>query len=255
VVLNLAVNAQQAMPDGGHLVIELGEAEVEPGGAGPRGLPPGRWVSLRVSDTGRGIEPAVLERIFEPFFTTKKVGEGTGLGLSIVHGIISQHDGHVLVASVVGRGTTFHIYLPAATSAAEAPRASAPREATPLPHGTETILVAEDDEAVRCVTIRTLQDLGYRVLAAADATTCLTLPRDELDHVDLLLTDVVMPDMNGRQLYQALAALRPRLKVAFMSGYPGDVLDRRGVGVGTPLLMKPFTTEALASAVRRALSG
>jgi PAS domain S-box-containing protein len=258
VVMNLAVNAQQAMPGGGILTLELADVVVgEEEARSSPGARPGAWVRLSVSDTGTGMEPAVLERIFEPFFTTRQRGEGTGLGLSIVHGIVSQHGGQVVAASTPGRGSTFRVDLPRAREASpahlpEPPPAQAP---APGPRATGTILLAEDEDGVRRVAVRVLERLGYRVLAARNAAACLALAAGEPGPIDLLLTDVVMPGLDGRQLHQQLGALRPGLRVLFMSGYAGDVVTHHGVlEDGAAFLQKPFSPEGLAAAVQRALA-
>jgi CheY-like chemotaxis protein len=210
-------------------------------------------VRLTVSDTGSGMEPAVLERVFEPFFTTRKKGEGTGLGLSIVHGIVSQHQGHIFATSAPGQGSTFHVYLPRAVAGArpERPPAVSVRAAP----GTGTILLAEDEAGVRHVAVRVLERQGYRVLAAADALGCLALAAGEPGRIDLLLTDVVMPDLDGRRLHERLEAVRPGVPVLYMSGYAGDVVTHHGVlEGGGGFIQKPFTPEGLTEAVRRALA-
>jgi len=250
VVMNLAVNAQQAMPQGGLLVIEAADASLREGEV--RGVPAGRWVALTVSDTGSGMPPEVLERVFEPFFTTRPEGEGSGLGLSIVHGIVSQHGGHVVAESQPGRGTTFRIFLPRAEGAPEVGMPP-PAGHAPVRPGT-TILVAEDEEVVRHSVVRMLERVGCRVLAAGDAAGCRRLAAQAGGAIDLLVTDVVMPDLNGRQLHQELLRIQPGLRVLFMSGYAGEVVSQRGVlEEGLEFIQKPFTLEALEAAVRRAL--
>jgi CheY-like chemotaxis protein len=210
-------------------------------------------VVLAVSDTGVGMAPEVLERVFEPFFTTRRESDGTGLGLSIVHGIVSQHGGHVVVESQAGLGSTFRIYLP---RVAEEVASAAPAGITPppMPPGA-TILVAEDEDVVRHSVVRMLQRMGCMVLAASDAAGARKLAAGAGGAIDLLITDVVMPDLNGRQLHQELAAIQPGLRVLFMSGYAGDVVSQRGVlEDGLEFIQKPFTLEALEAAVRRALA-
>jgi CheY-like chemotaxis protein len=253
VVINLAVNAQEAMPGGGQLRIELEEQEIEDARPPPApGLVPGPYVVLEVSDTGAGMTPEVLEHVFEPFFTTKRQGEGTGLGLAIVHGIVQQHGGQVAVESAPGRGSTFRVYLPRSDGVP----AAAPKARAPVRGGSETVLIAEDEDAVRAVVVRSLQRFGYRVIAARDGHSCLALADAEPGNIDVLLTDVVMPDMNGRQLHERLAARRPGLRVLFMSGYAGDVVTERGVQeANAAFLQKPFTADALGDAVQRVLAG
>ena len=207
---------------------------------------------LRVIDEGCGITREVRERLFEPFFTTKEPGKGTGLGLATVHGIVVQSGGHVAVYSEPGGGTTFKVYLPRAARSAQA-RAAAP----PGPRaagGTEAVLVAEDDRAVREVVAETLSARGYRVLRAADGQSALELARGAEGRLDLLLTDIVMPGMTGRELAQALAAAHPEIRVLYMSGYTDDAVVRHGVlEQGVPYLQKPFTPDVLALKVREVL--
>jgi PAS domain S-box-containing protein len=254
VLMNLAVNARQAMPGAGTLVVELADEDLDDQTSRPHPeIPAGRWVRLSVSDTGVGMAPEVLQRVFEPFFTTKR-GEGTGLGLSIVHGIVSQHGGHVAVDSRPGRGSTFHVYLPRAGVEA-APAGPPPASPPPPAPGRGTILLAEDEEVVRRAAVRVLERLGYRVLAFPDATSCLAGAAAEPGPVDLLLTDVVMPGLDGRQLHLRLQGLRPGLRVLYMSGYPGDLVVHRGVvDDGAGFLQKPFSADGLAEAVRLALA-
>jgi PAS domain S-box-containing protein len=253
VVMNLAMNAQQAMPGGGLVTLELADVEIDEAHRPRPEVAPGAWVRLSVSDTGVGMEQAVLDRAFEPFFTTRRKGEGTGLGLSIVHGIVGQHRGHVFATTRPGHGSTFHVDLPRAEDAVlgDAPSTGP----APSPRGSGTILLAEDEEGVRRAAIRVLERLGYHVLAAPNATSCLALAASEAGPIDLLLTDVVMPDLDGRRLHQRLVALRPGLPVLYMSGYAGDVVVHYGVlEGGGGFLQKPFTAESLAAAVRRALA-
>ena len=254
VVMNLAVNAQLAMPRGGELTIELADERIEPGEVTAGDVPEGDWVRLSVADTGCGMEPAVLERVFDPFFTTRKSGEGSGLGLSIVHGIVAQHGGRIRAESAPGRGSTFHVLLPRAHPEESPAHTPAPREPRPE-RASGTVLLAEDDDAVRSVAVRILERLGYRVIATSSADECLRAADAAQGGLDLLLTDVVMPDLNGRELFEKLAASRPGLRVLFMSGYAGDVVTQRGVPLeGLALIQKPFTAEALAEAVHHALS-
>ena len=251
VVMNLAVNARDAMPEGGTLVVETTELLLPAMIATETGeFRAGHAVQLTVSDTGHGMSEEVRARVFEPFFTTKGVGKGTGLGLATVYGIIRQAGGHVEVASAPGRGTTFRVLLPVAPAegrtVAEAP--------APVPPGTETVLLVEDEEAVRRLALVALQRRGYRVLPAGSAAEAMALATGHQGKVDLLLTDVVMPDMGGRQLAEALRTRRPGLKVLFMSGYTDDLVLRDGVaGTDHPFLQKPFSVAALARRVREVL--
>jgi two-component system, cell cycle sensor histidine kinase and response regulator CckA len=211
---------------------------------------PGRYVMLAVSDAGSGIESAILSRIFEPFFTTKEAGEGTGLGLSTVYGIVKQAGGHVWVYSEVGRGTTFKVYLPRVDEQEAAPEAPD----TPPPSKGETILVVEDEASMRAIAREILEEYGYRVIEAAAADEAIQAARSHPEPIHLLITDVVMPGMNGPALAETLKAERPGLAVLFMSGYTDDFIAHRGIlGAGVFLLEKPFTLQALLARVRTAL--
>ncbi len=253
VVLNLVVNARDAMPAGGTLVIETGAVEVDTAMLKDHAeMTPGPYVMLAVSDSGCGMDAITARRSFEPFFTTKPVGQGTGLGLATVQGIVRQAGGCILVYSQVGLGTTFRVYLPAVAE----PRVLAPelRGGEDLPRGTETILVCEDDEAVREFTRRTLEGHGYHVLAVSDARAALDHVRKHAGRLDLLLTDVVMPHVNGRELVRQLAALRPAVRILYMSGYTANVIAEHGVlADGEELLQKPFVAQQLLQQVRRVL--
>jgi two-component system, cell cycle sensor histidine kinase and response regulator CckA len=255
VILNLAVNARDAMPKGGRLTLETGNVDLDAGYAATHPpLEPGRYVLLAVSDTGTGMDEETQQRIFEPFFTSKPEGQGTGLGLATVYGIVKQSGGHITVYSAPGRGTTFKVYLPRVDEPAEAvPAASPPAEA---PRGQETILLVEDTEALREVIRETLEDLGYTVLLASNGEEALALGRAREGPIDLLLTDVVMPKLGGGDLARLLLALRPGIRVLYMSGYTDGAISPHGVlGEGVLLLEKPFTVDKLARAVREALDG
>jgi signal transduction histidine kinase/CheY-like chemotaxis protein len=254
VILNLAVNARDAMPHGGRLVLETGNLEVDARHAAAHpGLRPGPHVRLAVSDSGQGMSPETRAHAFEPFYTTKPVGEGTGLGLATVYGIVTQAGGHVGVESEPGRGTRFDIYLPR-TSEVRLPL-------TPPPHrssrrGNETVLVVEDEPSVRELTVRTLRAGGYRVLAASNGREALDVVARSPQGFHLLLTDVVMPDMGGRQLADTLLSGRPDLAVLFVSGHAEDVIAHHGVlDPGVHFLAKPFTPAALQEKVRSLLDG
>jgi CheY-like chemotaxis protein len=312
-VLNLAVNARDAMPDGGRLTVRTANVEVDEAAARRRaGAKPGHYVMLEVSDTGVGMDADTRSHIFEPFFTTKEQGKGTGLGLSTVYGIVNQSGGHVWVESEPGRGTTFRVYLPrveaGAAAAAAPPRAEAPAPTptpmrrredltaprpevpapaprredvappprprvealvaaaaaleTPVPvvddgpktaRG-ETILLVEDAQRVRAVVREILEMNGYAVLEARHGAEALEISSRHSGPIHLMVTDVVMPQMSGRELAQRLAPLRPDMKVLYMSGYTDDAIVRHGVlGAGMAFLSKPFTPDALAAKIREVL--
>ena len=253
VIMNLAVNARDAMPDGGTLtisttVVDHDEAFVE---ANP-GAAAGPHIRLAIADTGTGMPPHVLAHVFEPFFTTKAQGKGTGLGLATVYGIIKQSGGHIAVESTVGSGTTFLISLPLVTGQPDADRAT---DVCLLDaRGSETILFVEDQQEVRDVIRRSLVSRGYRVLEAADGAPALDLLARHNEDVHLLLTDVIMPAMSGRQLAETVAARTPGVRVLYMSGYTDDAVLKDGVlSAGIDFIRKPFTSEQLASRVRAAL--
>jgi PAS domain S-box-containing protein len=256
VLINLSINAQDSMPDGGVLTIEAADIELDESYAVDHpGTAPGPYVMLAVSDTGAGMDQETLERIFEPFFTTKELGRGTGLGLSTVYGIITQHGGAISVYSEKQRGSTFKVFLPRVTGlSGENTRETSSPDG--LSHGNERILVVEDNERVRTLACRMLERLGYRVFMADDVDRCRAIAEANRDPIDLLLTDVVMPTMNGRELYDLLRQGRPDLKVLFMSGYPSNVIGHHGVlDEGVQFIQKPFTLRALSAGIRRALDG
>jgi CheY-like chemotaxis protein len=249
VVLNLAVNARDAMKHGGRLSLTTSNTVLAADNA--RGLAPGDYVVLSVTDTGCGMDAATQAHIFEPFFTTKEPGKGTGLGLSTVYGIVTQSGGAVTVDSAVGRGTTFTILLPA-VDAAEEP-ATAPA-APPRANGSETVLLVEDEPGVRSLARLALEGTGYTVLTAASAEEAIRLASAHRGRIHLILTDVIMPFMNGRELAEWLVVRHPDARVLFMSGYPDDVLTPHGLELaGTSFLHKPFTPTVLVQRVREAL--
>lgn len=251
VVLNLAVNAREAMPEGGTLTLTTANEVVADGpDTGGRELAPGRYVMLAVSDTGVGMDDATRTRLFEPFFTTKATG--TGLGLATSYGIVRQSGGNILVESTPGRGSTFRVYLPMA-GASEGNQHQV-RVATAPSGGSETILLVEDSDALRAAARRILELAGYRVIEAADGTAALALMEEPANQVDLLVTDIVMPGLSGPELVAECRRLNPGLRVLFMSGYTDDTVGRHGVRDATiPLLQKPFEREDLLRTVRQLL--
>jgi PAS domain S-box-containing protein len=252
VIVNLAVNARDAMPSGGQFLLETANVDRESEAPCDPEVPPGRSVRLTVSDTGCGMDEATRARLFEPFFTTKEVGKGTGLGLSTVYGIIKQSGGHITVSSSVGHGTTFTIYLPR-VEAVVPDKAPDPGKSSPR-GGQEVVLVVEDEAVVRRLASVVLRQQGYTVLEATDGVEALRICERYQGPLDLLLTDLVMPQMNGRQLARALKRMRPELKVLYFSGYPDDAILRHGfVEEGLDFFPKPFTSNALAHKVREVL--
>jgi CheY-like chemotaxis protein len=256
VLVNLVLNARDAMEGRGTLRIgteTLTVGEDQPDNLPGVRMPPGRYVRLTVSDSGHGMDPATQARIFEPFFTTKRAGKGSGLGLATVYGIVKQSGGYIWVSSEVGRGTTFRIYLPEFTG----PVAELPPPPPPVsPRGAETILIVEDEPAVRRMASRALKSQGYAILEAANGAEALDLLSRATEAVDLVLSDVVMPLLNGRELSERLAVERPEIRVLFMSGYTDDDIVRRGLlRPGVPFLQKPFVAADLSRKVRDVLDG
>ncbi len=255
VTMNLAVNAQDAMPDGGTLTLETALVELDESYKEPRErhmVKPGFYAMLVVSDTGSGMDKQTIEQVFEPFFTTKELGKGTGLGLATVYGIVKQHGGNVWVYSEPGLGTSFKIYLPVSMEASETiePPAAKPS----VLEGSETVLLVEDSVQVRRLCRTVLERRGYRVLAAEDGMEALQMQKHHDGPVHLLLTDVVMPDMNGKELFDRLSSDYPDLKVVYMSGYTDDVIVRHGVlEPEVHFMQKPFAVHALATRVREVL--
>ncbi len=253
VVMNLALNARDAMPTGGKLTIETANVNLDPEYAALHaGVAPGPHVMLSVSDTGCGMDNVTRDHIFEPFFTTKELGKGTGLGLATVYGIVKQHGGNILVYSKPGKGTTFKVYLLRAGKDAVKTRAA---QETALGSG-ETLLLVEDEESVRSVTRRQLEALGYAILCAANADEAEEVAAGHEGQIDLLLTDVVMPGKTGPELYESLATRHKGLRVLYMSGYTDKaIVDYGVIEEGIPFLQKPFETSALAAKIRQALTG
>jgi two-component system, cell cycle sensor histidine kinase and response regulator CckA len=253
VLVNLAVNARDAMPNGGALRIRTANTVVDGTGAGtdPE-LQPGEYATITVADTGTGMSPEVRARIFEPFFTTKPKGRGTGLGLATTYGAVKQSGGHILVDSEPGRGTTFRVFLPRLTVPAPADTTTA--VAQPIPRGSETVLVVEDDADVRGLASRILDSLGYRVIQAGSGEDAVAAAQARRDPIDLLLTDVVMPGLNGRQVADMIVSIHPRCRVLFTSGYTDEAIVHHGVlDEGIAFVAKPYTPLALGLKVREVL--
>jgi len=252
VVMNLVVNARDAMPQGGRLTVETADVVLDEASVADQpDARPGSYVMLSVSDSGVGMTPDVRARIFEPYFTTKDVGKGTGLGLSTAYGIVRQSDGHISVSSELGLGTTFRIYLPLA----DAPESVAGEAGTEkLAEGTEHVLLVEDDASVRRLSKELLTRLGYSVTEAASGRAGLALGSDDTRHFDLALCDVILGDMSGPAVAEALRALRPSIRVLYMSGYTDEAIVKTGVlDEGKPFLQKPFTPQQLARKIRDVL--
>ncbi len=256
-LLNLCINARDAMPDGGRLTVETGNRWLDERAAGERELPAGAYVTLCVSDNGTGMPPEVAARAFDPFFTTKPIGQGTGLGLSMIYGFARQSGGQVRIHSVPGRGTTVCLYLPRQAGEPDAAEAEGDRPGVPprAGHG-ETVLVVDDEATVRMLVAEVLEDLGYRTIEAADGAAGLRVLQSDA-RVDLLVTDVGLPGgMNGRQVADAARVLRPDLKVLFITGYAENaVLSHGHLDPGMHVLTKPFAMEALAGRIRELLAG
>ena len=255
-LLNLCINARDAMPGGGRLTIETANKWLDDRAAGERDLPAGQYVSLCVTDTGTGMSREVSARAFDPFFTTKPLGEGTGLGLSMIYGFVRQSGGQVRIYSEVGEGTTMCLYLPRHYGDAEAAEGLTRRPDAGSAREGETVLVVDDEPTVRMLVAEVLEEAGYRVLEAGDGAAGLAVLRSDM-RADLLVTDVGMPGgMNGRQLADAGRTLRPGLKVLFITGYAENAALGDGrLEPGVELLTKPFTMEGLALKVRAILAG
>ncbi len=258
VVMNLAVNARDAMPEGGQLIIETRNVELDEAYHRHHPYtPPGKYVQLVVSDTGMGMDAETRKRIFEPFFTTKEVGRGTGLGLAMVYGIIKQHEGSIEVYSEPGHGTTFKIYLPVIEKAIEETAHEAPR---PLRGGTETILVAEDEESLRALARDILEGLGYTIMLAKDGAEAVEIYEANHRQINLVMLDIVMPRMGGREAYEQMLLLSPEVPAIFMTGYSEEIVQNRFLKQskllevsGAALLLKPYGVETLGRKVREKL--
>jgi CheY-like chemotaxis protein len=255
VLMNLVVNARDAMPTGGKLTIETSNVDLDEEYAARHvAVKAGPYVRFAVSDTGCGMDAATQARIFEPFFTTKEKGKGTGLGLSTVYGIVAQSGGNIWVYSEPGQGTTFKVYLPREISAKMTVTASRLAAVQTPPTGTETILVVEDEEAIRNIAKRILHEAGYTVLTAASPDDALMACKAQHGKIHLLLTDVVMPHMGGRVLAETLVVARPEIKVLYMSGYTDDAIVHHGtLDPGTHFIAKPFSAADLTRKVREVL--
>ena len=253
VLLNLVVNARDALPKGGKITIETCNTVLDETYARKHvSVQPGSYVVLIVSDNGVGMDAKTQERVFDPFFTTKEIGKGTGLGLSTVYGIVKQSEGSVWVYSEVGRGTTFKIYLPRVDNGAEDEKLAS--VASIVPGGSETILLVEDEDLVRDLSIAILEEAGYKVISATDGDEGLRLCQQFEGRIDLMITDVVMPRMSGRELAEYLKVLRPETEVLYMSGYTDDAIVRHGIlEDDMPFIQKPFLPDALALKVRELL--
>ncbi|HJU44724.1 MAG TPA: ATP-binding protein [Vicinamibacterales bacterium] len=252
VIMNLAVNARDAMPKGGTLTIETANVDL---GVENLDVIPGPHVMLCVSDTGLGMTAEVRDRLFEPFFTTKETGHGTGLGLSMVQAIVRQCGGHIMVDSAPGKGTKFLVYFPRATGAAEAPAAPLPPRGAAAVRGEGVVLLVEDDVSVRRLVVAELTRRGFTVIEAEDGRAALELYRRDKDVIDVVVTDIVMPRLNGADLAKEIEKIRPGQKVLFISGHPeraGAGLDPTGI---TNLLMKPFTADTLAARIKELIVG
>jgi len=252
VIMNLVVNAKDAMPEGGKLTLQSSDVTVRQNFSEHRFIQPGRYAVISVADTGHGMDKETQSRIFEPFFTTKEKGKGTGLGLSTVYGIVKQSSGYVFAQSEIGAGTTFYVYLPRVEESAEelSPAKAQQNEAG----GCETVLLVEDEESVRELVHVTLVSRGYKVLQAENGEAGLRMAEACKESIDILITDVVMPGMGGRELAKKLLALRPSISVLYLSGYTEDAVVTQGaVGPATAFLQKPFTLQNLAKKVREVL--
>jgi len=254
VIMNLVVNARDAMPTGGRLTIETANADLSEDEASRHGVvEAGPYVMLSVADTGGGMDQETLARAFEPFFTTKEAGQGTGLGLAMVYGIVKQSGGDIKVFTEPGRGTTFRIYLPRIDSDEETPRETAPFSLRLSGRGSETILVLEDETALRSLMRKVLAERGYTVLDTGDPEEAIRICAERGETIDLLVTDVIMPKLSGPQVVERVLAIHPDMKVLYTSGYTAKALIHHGVGQSVSFLAKPFSPESLEAKVRQVL--
>jgi two-component system cell cycle sensor histidine kinase/response regulator CckA len=252
VIMNLVVNSKDALPNGGKIVIETANLDLMDESRRDYGpILPGRYVTLAITDNGQGMDKETQSRLFEPFFTTKEKGKGTGLGLSTVYGIIKQSGGYIFAQSEVGHGTTFRIYLPRVEEALE-PAGHSPQNTVAL-RGSETVLLVEDEESVRQLVRETLEAKGYTVLEAENGQSALELVAREQPAIHMLITDVVMPGMSGRELAKTLCTTHPQTKVLYLSGYTEDMIEQGMSEAGTAFLQKPFTLQTLLRKVREGL--
>jgi two-component system cell cycle sensor histidine kinase/response regulator CckA len=256
-IINLVVNARDAMPSGGTVTIRTANETVSQGGAlGAAIMPAGDYVRIEVADTGTGMSKEIQSKIFDPFFTTKPVGQGTGLGLATVYGIVKQSGGFITVDSELGRGTTFNIYLPRKMDVGEAAPAETAPAVTRDVTGQDTILLVEDEEAVRSFAARALRMRGYNVLEASGGEEALEVVKSDNNKIDLIITDVVMPNMDGPTMVRHVKALKPNLAVIFMSGYAEEAFRRNDQNSeDIHFLPKPFGLKQLAAKVKEVLAG
>jgi CheY-like chemotaxis protein len=253
VLMNLVTNGRDAMPDGGQLTITTGLINLDSKFALTHGYGnPGIYALLAVGDTGTGMDDETVKQIFEPFYTTKEVGKGTGLGLSIVYGIVKKHNGYINCYTEPGKGSVFTVYLPAIRETADLlPAPTLPR----LAGGTETILLAEDDAAVRRITRDFLEEQGYRVIEAADGEDALARFRKHWEEIHLLVLDVIMPKMNGKEVYDEISRMRPDIKAIFTSGYSAEIVQQKGMlDEGTICLPKPLPQQVLLARIHEVLN-
>jgi CheY-like chemotaxis protein len=254
-MINLATNARDAMPKGGRITItselaKIDESFIQSHGYGE----PGRYALVTIADTGTGMDSTTVEKIFEPFFTTKELGRGTGLGLAIAYGIVKQHNGYINVSSEPGKGTTFNIYIPVTTTGKRTGESTAPLPSSPLHGGTETILLAEDDEALKKLTGTVLKTYGYRMIVAEDGEDAVRKFLEHKDQVQLVILDMIMPKKSGKEAYDEIRKINPAIKTLFVSGYTADKIQKEGViEEGIELMLKPVSPRDLLRKVRAVL--